>query len=78
MGKTERHLKNKAITRHNQRELMKGKIGVSSLISFYSKVSHLVDGDKAVDVTFLDFNKIFDSIPQSILLVELFSCEMNK
>lgn len=77
MGKIERHLKNEAITRHNQQGLMKGKNCVSSLIS-YNKVSHLVVGDKAMNVTFLDFNNTFDGILHSILLVELFSCEMNK
>jgi len=48
------------------------------MISFYSKVTHLLDEMKVVDIAFLDFNKAFDTVPQSILLDELSSCEMSR
>ena len=40
----ERHLKNNAIIRHSQHGFTKG--GVTNLISFYDKVTHLVDEGK--------------------------------
>ncbi|KAK4828469.1 hypothetical protein QYF61_026694 [Mycteria americana] len=43
---------------------------VSNLISFYDKVTRLVDEGKAVDVVYLGFSKAFDTISHSILLLE--------
>ncbi|RMC13084.1 hypothetical protein DUI87_10615 [Hirundo rustica rustica] len=41
------------------------------MISFYGKMFHLVDEEKAVDVVYLDFSKAFDTISQSITLDNL-------
>ncbi|GAB0199510.1 mitochondrial enolase superfamily member 1 [Grus japonensis] len=40
---------------------------LTNLISFYDKVTHLVDEGKAVDVVYLHFSKAFDIISHSIL-----------
>ena len=37
----------------------------------YDKVTCLVDEGKAVDVVYLDFTKVFDAAPHSILMEKL-------
>jgi len=41
---------------------MKGKSCLTNLISFYDKVTHLVDESKAVGVVCLDISKAFDTV----------------
>lgn len=56
----------------------KGKSFLNNLIPFYDKVTHLLDGGKTVDVVSLDFSKIFDIVPFSILLEKLSNSGMNR
>ncbi|KAK4831861.1 LOW QUALITY PROTEIN: hypothetical protein QYF61_019689 [Mycteria americana] len=58
---------NQAI-RPSQHGFVKGRSCWTNLISFYDKVTYLVDEGKAVDVVYLEFSKAFDTISRSILL----------
>lgn len=44
---------------------------LTSLVSFYDQVTHLVDEGKAVDIVCLTFSKAFDSVSHSIFLQKL-------
>ncbi|XP_065485694.1 uncharacterized protein LOC135985923 [Caloenas nicobarica] len=65
------HIQENQVIRPSQHGVMKGRSCLSNLISFYDKVTHLVDEGKAVDVAYLDFRKAFDTLSHIILLEKL-------
>ncbi|GAB0202854.1 mitochondrial enolase superfamily member 1 [Grus japonensis] len=62
------HIQDNQVIKPSQHGFMKGRSCLINLISFYDKVTRLVDEGKVVDVVYLDFSKAFDTISHSILL----------
>jgi len=65
------HVRDNQGIRPSQHWFVKGRSCLTSLISFYDQVTHLVDEGKAVDVIYVVFRKAFDTVPHSILLEKL-------
>lgn len=74
---TEKHLKGNAVADHSQHGFMRRKSCLRNLVSFYAKVTHLVDQGKPDDVICLDFSNDFNTLFHHILLDKMSSIQLD-
>ncbi|CAM4703405.1 unnamed protein product [Lepidochelys kempii] len=66
-----KHLEERKVIRNSQHGFTNSKSCLTNLIAFYDEITGSVDEGKAVDVLFLDFSKVFDTVSHSILASKL-------
>ena len=66
------------VIRSHQHGLTKGKLCLAGLVAFFDVITGWVDGGRAVDVVYLDFSKVFDTISHSILVMKLRKCGIGE
>jgi len=78
LGVTEKHFRDNAVIGHGHHAFMRGKSCLTDLISFYDRVTCLVDQERQVDVDCLDFSNVFDTVSHSITLDKMSSIQLDK
>jgi len=71
LGTISRHMKNKKVSRSSQHDFTKGKSCLTNLINSDDEMNGLEDEDRAVDIVYLDFSKVFNTVSHHILLEKL-------
>ena len=62
----------------SQHGFLRDKSCQTNLISFFNKVTSLVDAGNAVGIVYLDFSKAFDKVPHDILVRKLVNTGLDK
>lgn len=70
------HIQDSQVIRPSQNVFMKHTLYLANLIPC-DKITHLVDKGNAVEIVYLGFNKVFDTISCQILLEKLAAHNLN-
>lgn len=65
------HTGDNKVNRPSQYGFMKDRSCLANLTSFFDKITHSEDKEKAVDVAYMCYSKAFDTISHSLLLEKL-------
>jgi len=66
-----KHMDNKEVIGDSQNNFTKGKLCLTSMVSFYDGVTGLVDKGRATDIVYLDLCKAFDTVPRDVVVSKL-------
>ncbi|KAJ7427272.1 hypothetical protein WISP_08597 [Willisornis vidua] len=72
------HLQDRKGIRPSQHGFRMGRFCLTDLVSFYDQVTHLVDEGKAVDVVYLDFTKVFNTVSHNMLPEKLAANSLDR
>lgn len=70
--------KDKKVIRSNQHVFMKRKLCLANLKTFYNEMMDMVDKGRPVDVLYLYFEKVFDTVFLNIFIKKLMKNELDK
>ena len=71
-------MEEKKVVRSSQHGFTKEKSCLTNLITFYDGVTGRVDEGRAVDVVYLNFSKVFDTVSHNILLGKHRKCGLDE
>ena len=66
-----RHVEGRDMIEENQHSFTKDKFCLTNLVAFYDGVIKPMEKGRATDTIYLDFSKVFDTVPHNILLSKL-------
>jgi len=73
-----KQMEKKKVIRSSQHGFTKGKSCLTNLIAFYDGITGWVDEGRAMDVVYLDFSKVLDTVSHKILLGKLRKCGLDE
>ncbi|KAJ7407606.1 rna-directed dna polymerase from mobile element jockey-like [Pitangus sulphuratus] len=66
-----KHMEDRKVIRDSQHGFNKDKLCLNNQVYFYDGMTVSVDKGRAMDVIYLDFCRVFDTVPRNILAATL-------